>query len=111
MKKFLITAGIIIGAIILVGGILIYTNRARIANFVFQKTFDTMETAVVENLPASVSQDSLHTLFNNVRNKVKTGKIDKQKFNHLIFTFQTDIKDKKLDSLEVVGIIDSLKTM
>jgi len=111
MKKFLITAGIIIGAIIVIGGILIYANRGRIANFVFQKTFETMETAVIKDLPGSVSQDSVRTLFSNVRDKVKTGEVDRQKFQHLILTFQTDLKDKKLDSLEVVGIIDSLKKM
>ena len=111
MKKFLITAGVIIGTIIVIGGILIYTNRGKIANFVFQKTFETMETVVIKDLPRSVPQDSVLTLFSNVRNKAKIGTVDKQKFQRLIFTFQADIKDKNLDSLEVVGIIDSLKKM
>ncbi len=111
MKKFLITVGIVVAVIIVVGAVLIYANRGKITNFVFQKTFETMESAVMKDLPASVPQDSVHTLFSNVRSKIKTGEVDKQKFQRLIFTFQNDLKDKKLDSLEVVGIIDSLKRM
>jgi hypothetical protein len=108
MKKGCIIL-IIIAVIIVIGAALLWINKDKIINFAMEKSFEAMEKAVVTNLPVSVSQDSARVLFDRTFEKIKSREIDSQGLRDLMLKFQSGMRDRKLDSLEVSDILQDLK--
>ncbi|OQX84771.1 MAG: hypothetical protein B6D63_03855 [Candidatus Latescibacteria bacterium 4484_7] len=108
MKK-LLTVLIIIIIIVAIIWIVLFVNKGRIVNYALDKSFGVMELQIDKNLPSTISQDELHGLFEDVKTKVINKTADKDKLNELAQTFKKDMKDGKLDSLEVTHLVVLLK--
>lgn len=109
MKKLLLIGGGIILAVVIVGAVLIYSNKDKLVNFAIEKGFGAAETAILENLPQSVSEDEVKSLFNKSVEKIKSGNFDKQKMQGIVLYFQDAFQDKKLEQSEVDHLLDELK--
>jgi hypothetical protein len=111
MKKGALIAIAVILGIILVAALYICSNKDKLAGMVVEKSFAAMENAVVKNLPEGTSQDSVRTAFKNIVEKIKTHQVDKQELKTFVITFQAAFRDQKLDSTEVVQLLEGLKQL
>ncbi|MFQ5636596.1 MAG: hypothetical protein ACE5IR_01210 [bacterium] len=111
MKKFLLITVIVIVAVILIGGILIYVNKDKLTSFAVEKSVGAIEEMVMPNLPASVSQDSAKAIFSNAVDKLKTGEVKPPELQKVVSLFQSSMSDNKLDSLEVVNLLDGVNQL
>jgi len=108
MKKFFLFLGILILAVVLIGGVYVYLNKDRLAGMAMEKSVSTMENVVLKNLPSSVSPDSARSIFAHSLEKIKAGQADNQEMQKLALMFQSSYNDKTLDSLEVVNLLSEM---
>ncbi len=108
MKKFLMIAGIVIVVLILVVAAFIYLYGNKLANVVVAKSLPQIENLITANLPATVNKEQVHQEFEKFSANFKAGKYDQAEMQKLFFTFKESMADKKLDSLEVKKILESL---
>lgn len=111
MKKSVTITLAVIGAIVLIAAVLICTNRKKIVDLMFEKSFVLMEQTVVKNLPQTVSKDNVRAMFKTVEGKIKSGNVDQKELQGFYKTFQAGFKDQKLDSLEVERLLEDLKRL
>ena len=109
MKKFFLIAGLIVVLIIVIGVVFVALNKNKLVGMAMDKGFATIEQVTIQSLPNSVSADSVKADFATALEKVKTGTADNDQLKGFILNFQNAMQDKKLDSLEVVNILDALE--
>lgn len=109
MKRILVGLGIIFLVIIAAGTLFIVTNRDRLVNIVVEKSFGNMERAILDHLPESVSSSDVKDLFIQVKQKIKTGKVNGDSLRAIVLTFQNSIQDQNIDQEETEKILDRLK--
>jgi hypothetical protein len=111
VKKILLTAGITVLAIILIGGILIFANKKQLTNLAIEKSFGVMENIVLGNLPQSIRQDSAKTIFTKAVVKIKKGEANQAELQQVVLNFQTSFGDNKLDSLEALHLLKGINQL
>jgi hypothetical protein len=108
MKKFFLMLGVVVLVLIVVVFAYVYMNRGKLANMMVEKSLPQVENLIADNLPASVSKAQLHQEFEKFTANVKAGKIDAQEIQKMFMNFKNAMEDKKLDSLEVKSLLESL---
>ncbi len=108
MKKVLLTILGVFLVIMIVGAILVYTNKDKLTDLVVEKGFGAMKEAVIKNIPSNVSSNDVTVLFDKAVIKIKSGEFDKNKMQVIATNFQVSFQDQKFDSAEIVLIMNSL---
>ena len=105
MKKFFLILGITVLVVIVAGVLYIGLNKDKI----IASTLAPIQSAIIQQLPASVPADSVQTLFDNAIMKVKDGQADQQAIQDFMLTFKSSMDDQQLDSLETKTLLDKLQ--
>ncbi len=111
MKKTFMILGIVILVLIVAAVIFFYTNRAKLANLMVEKSLPHLQSLVVQNLPAEFSKEQVQEQFHKFSEKFKTGEYDKQEMQAFFMKFKSAMDDKKIDSTEVKSILASLEKL
>ena len=111
MKKILITLVILVVVIIGAGAAYVYLNKDALVQKSIEKGFASVETMVLQNLPATVTEDSVKTIFTETLAKVKSGEIAPEKLQGVFMSFRESWSDKQLDSLEVKDLVGKLQNV
>ena len=111
MKKVLLIAGIVVIIVVIIAVILIHTNKDKITNLAIDKGFNAMEMAVLRDCPRSISPDSVQVIFDKAIARIKSGDANKQQMQEIMTSFRTGLRDKQLDSLEVISLLEELKIL
>ena len=109
MKRILVGLGIVFLVIIAAGTLFVVTNHDKLVNMVVEKSFGTMERAILDHLPESVSSSDVKDLFLQVKQKIKAGKVNSDSLRAIVLTFQNSIRDQSIDQEETKRILDRLK--
>ena len=115
MKKILLFAGIVI--IIVIVAAVVYMDKItefdveKTMGFAAEKSIGILQTAVIENLPETVSEDSVQAIFNGMADKIKSGDISAKRIQELLNAYRASQGDNKLDSLEVTSLMQSLEQL
>lgn len=108
MKKFLIIAAVVVVIVIVALIVIFATKGKQMMELAIDKGFPVMENLMVANRPASVPEDSIHTIFDATIEKIRSGEADPKVTGALMMKFRDFMGDKKLDSLEVITILEEM---
>ena len=111
MKKFLIIAAIVVVVVIIVFIIIFATKGKQLVNVAIDKGFSTMESVMLANRPASVPEDSIRTVIDSTIVKIKMGEVDPTTMRAIMMKFKGYMDDKKLDSLEVMSMLEEMNAL
>ena len=109
MKRFLLIVLVVFILIVIVGGVFICSQKDKIANYAIEKTMAAAKSQIMGNLPENIEADSARVVIDSVMTQLQRGKIDQTQVQYLASNFQTAFNDGKLDSSEVVRLIDTMK--
>ncbi len=73
-----------------------------------EKSVEIIERMVLENLPQSISQESVNAVFSKAVNRIKKGEVNQPQLQQFLLTFQSSFTDKMLDSLEVLDLLERI---
>lgn len=111
--KVLLIVGIILLAIIVVGGILSYTYCDEMKNAMATKTVDQIEKDVLANLPEGFNVDDAKSTIKELRDKVQSliaeKKLDFTRMAPMVTEFSEAMKDKKLTAEEATKLFERIK--
>ncbi len=111
--KVLLIVGIVVLALVIVGGIIGYTQCDKIQGFAATKAVESMEKDVIANLPEGFNVDEVKATLTELKDKVKRlvedKKLDFTKMSPMVTQFTEAMKDKKLTTEEVTKLIEQIK--
>ena len=108
MKKILLFGAGIVGLVVLVGAILLYFNRDKIASYAMDRALYKVEGQVLQNLPDHRAADSVKSDFAALHERLKSGTMKAEDIKDLAAMFYSDYKDEKLDTLEVRQLMEQV---
>jgi hypothetical protein len=112
--KVLLIVGIILLAIIVVGGIIGYTQCDKIKSVSANGVVETIEKDLLANLPEGFDADevksTLKELKDKVQNLIAEKKVDLSKMAPMITELGEAMKDKKITTEEATKLIETIKT-
>jgi hypothetical protein len=108
MKKFFIILGIVILALIIGGGIYLYTNKDGLAKMAVEQSFNAIEQVTLSNLTSNYNVAEFKTLVSDAKTKIQGKGFDSPELQSLMLTFQQVYEDQQLDSVEVQTLIEGL---
>jgi len=111
MKKFLIIAAIVVVVVIIALVIIFATKGKQLMDLAIDKGFGTMELMMLAKRPVSVSEDSIRTIIDEVKDKIISGEADPQTVRAIMMKFQGYLDDKQLDSLEVMSMLEEMNAL
>ncbi len=111
--KVLLIVGIVVLALVIVGGIIGYTQCDKIQSFAATKAVESMEKDVLANLPEGFNVDEVKATLTELKDKVKQliadKKLDFAKMSPMVTQFTEAMKDKKLTTEEVTKLIEQIR--
>lgn len=105
MKRALLIVAIVVAVIIVVLIIIFATKGRQMMNLAL---FNTMESMMLQNRPDSVSEDSIRTVIGTAIARINSGEIDDQQMQSLILRFRDCLADNRMDSLEVITMLEEM---
>ncbi len=78
--------------LILIGGIFLYLNKEKLSGLAIEKSVEIIERMVLQNLPQSISQESVNAVFSKAVNRIKKGEVNQPKLQQFLLTFQTQFQ-------------------
>jgi len=57
-----------------------------------EKSVEIIERMVLQNLPQSISQESVNAVFSKAVNRIKKGEVNQPKLQQVLLTFQTQFQ-------------------
>ncbi len=110
--KILLIVGIIVLALVIVGGIIGYTQCDKIQSLAATKVVESMEKDVLTNLPEGFNVDEVKATLTELKDKVKQlvedKKLDFNKLSPMMTQFTEAMKDRKLTTEEVTKLIEQI---
>ena len=111
--KVLLIVGIVVLALVIVGGIIGYTQCDKIQSFAATKAVESMEKDVLANIPEGFNVDEVKATLTELKDKVKQliadKKLDFAKMSPMVTQFTEAMKDKKLTTEEVTKLIEQIR--
>ena len=108
MKRFFTYLGITVLLVVLLTIAYLYSNRAKLANIILEKSLPRVEELLTKELPASVSKEQVHQDFDQFIAKLRSGQVDTLEMKKLLTTFTRAMRDDKMDSLEAKALLEIL---
>jgi hypothetical protein len=111
MKKILLIGAGVIGLIVLVGAILLYFNRDKIASYAMDRALNKVEGQVLQNLPDHKAADTVKSDFAALHERLQSGTMKAEDIKELAAMFYNSYQDEKLDSIEVHQLVAQVHTL
>ena len=108
MKKILLIGAGVIGAIVLVGAVLLYFNRDKIASYAMDRALSKVEGQVLQNLPGHNAVDTVKKDFAALHERLQSGNMKAEDIKDLAAMFYSNYRDEKLDSVEVRQLVEQV---
>jgi signal recognition particle GTPase len=105
LKGCLIFLGVCVFAFIVTVGV-VYYKRTAIKNWAVVKTFDAMETGLMESLPEDVDREKVVETLDCLETAIIEGDISGEELETLLPEFQRAMKDQELDTEEINHLLD-----
>ncbi|MBK7090236.1 MAG: hypothetical protein IPH59_00710 [bacterium] len=111
--KVLLIVGIVILALVIVGGIIGYTQCDKIQSFAATKAVESMEKDVLANIPEGFNVDEVKATLTELKDKMKQlvaeKKLDFTKMSPMVNQFKESMKDRKLTAEELDKLIEQIR--
>lgn len=111
--KVLLIVGIVILALVIVGGIIGYTQCEKIQSFAVTSAVEAMEKDVLANIPEGFNVDEVKATLTELKDKVKQlvdeKKLDFTKMSPMVNQFKESMKDRKLTAEELDKLIEQIR--
>jgi len=111
--KVLLIVGIVILALVIVGGIIGYTQCDKIQSFAATKAVESMEKDVLANIPEGFNVDEVKATLTELKDKMKQlvaeKKLDFNKMSPMVTQFTESMKDRKLTAEELDKLIEQIR--
>lgn len=111
--KITLIIGLILLALLIVGGILGYTQCEKIQNYAATAAVEAMEKDVLANIPEGFNVDEVKATLTELKDKVKQlvdeKKLDFTKMSPMVTQFTEAMKDKKLSAEELDKLIEQIR--
>ncbi len=111
--KVLLIVGIVILALVIVGGIIGYTQCDKIQSFAATKAVESMEKDVLANIPEGFNVDEVKATLTELKDKMKQlvaeKKLDFNKMSPMVNQFTESMKDRKLTAEELDKLIEQIR--
>ncbi len=111
MKKVLITILIIVAILIVIAAVFICSQKEKLASMAMEKTMTAAKSAMMQNMPESVPADSAAKIIDAVTAKIKNGELGQEDLQVLATDFQAAFQDQKIDSTEVVMLLNTMNQL
>jgi len=107
------TIGLIVLAVIviilIVGVILIYVNRDKIMEAGIGYMIETTETEILKDIPDGYTPEQVKNIMAQLKDGIKTDKIDQEEAQVLASEFQYVMSDKKIDKEEGAKLLGMIQ--
>lgn len=111
--KVALIIGVVLLALLIVAGILGYTQCEKLQDFAATKAVESMEKDVLANIPEGYNVEDVKATLRELKDKVKQlvdeKKLDFTKMSPMVMQFQEAIKDKKLTAEELDKLIEQIR--
>lgn len=108
MRKILIVGAAVIGFVVLVGAILLYANRDKIASYTMDRALLKVEGQVLQNLPDQLAVETARKEFAALHERLQSGTVKADEIKELAAMFYSNYRDEKLDSAEVRQLVEQV---
>ncbi len=111
--KVLLIIGLVLLALLIVAGIIGYTQCDKLQSTLATRTVQEIEKDLIGNLPEGFNVDEVKSTVNELKDKVQNliseKKLDLVKMTPMINEFTEAMKDKKLTTEEATKLIEKIK--
>ncbi|MBN1165051.1 MAG: hypothetical protein JXB45_10770 [Candidatus Krumholzibacteriota bacterium] len=109
MKKGLGIAVLVLVVVVIIVVVILIANKDKLINLAVDKGVETVETAILKDLPDSIPADSVKTLCADFKADLQSGDIDPSRLRDLMDLFKESFNDQKLDEEEISRLLEELK--
>jgi hypothetical protein len=108
MKRIFIIAGILLLALLLVGGLLFYLFQGELLQMGAEQSLLIARSQIAGALPANYPPEKILTAFDTVLEKARGGQVNTQELKNLLLALPAQLQDGTLDSSEADSVIQQL---
>ncbi len=105
LKGCLIFLGVCVLAFVVMVGVVYYKGEA-IKTWAVERTFDTIETRFMDNLPEGVDKEEVKETLERLKIVVIEGELSRNEVKKMLSEFERAMEDEKLDADEINHLLE-----